>query len=88
VVAGDPVARVRALKDEPGAGLWLVGGGSLAGALYDEIDELVLKVAPITIGAGVPLFGDDTPFRLRGWTPHATTTLPSGVSVVSLRRPT
>ena len=88
VVAGDPVARVRALKDEPGAGLWLVGGGSLAGALYDEIDELVLKVAPITLGAGVPLFGDDTPFRLRGWTPHATTTLPSGVSVVSLRRPT
>ena len=87
VVAGDPVARVRALKDEPGAGLWLVGGGSLAGALYDEIDELVLKVAPITIGAGVSLFGDDTPFRLRGWTPHATTALPSGVTVLSLRPP-
>jgi dihydrofolate reductase len=87
VVAGGPVARVRALKDEPGAGLWLVGGGSLAGALYDEIDELILKIAPITIGAGVPLFGDDTPFRLRGWTPHATTALPSGVSVLSLRPP-
>jgi dihydrofolate reductase len=88
VVAGDPVTRVRALKDEPGAGLWLVGGGSLAGALYDEIDELVLKIAPITIGAGVPLFGDDATFRLRGWTPYATTTLPSGVSIVSSRRPT
>ena len=87
VVAGDPVARVRALKDEPGAGLWLVGGGSLAGALYDEIDELILKIAPITVGAGVPLFGDDTPFRLRGWTPHATTALPSGVSILSLRPP-
>jgi dihydrofolate reductase len=31
VVADDPVER--ALKGEPGAGLWLVGGGSLAGAL-------------------------------------------------------
>ena len=87
VVADDPVARIRALKDEPGAGLWLVGGGSLAGALYDEIDELILKISPITIGAGVPLFGDDTPFRLRGWTPHATTALPSGVTVLSLRPP-
>jgi dihydrofolate reductase len=89
VAAGDPVERVRALKDERGAGLWLVGGGSLAGALYDEIDELVLKVAPITIGAGVPLFGDTDPsFRLRGWTPHTASTLPSGVSVLSMRRPT
>jgi dihydrofolate reductase len=88
VVAGDPAERVRAPKDEPGAGLWLVGGGSLAGALCDEIDELVLKIAPITIGAGVPVFGDtDTRFRLRGWTPHAASTLPSGVSVLSLRRP-
>ena len=88
VVAGDPVARVRALKDEPGAGLWLVGGGSLASCLYDEIDELVLKIAPITIGAGVPLFGDtDTRFRLRGWTPHTASTLASGVSVLSMRRP-
>jgi hypothetical protein len=68
VVADDPVKRVRALKHEPGAGLWLVGGGSLAGALYDEIDELILKIAPITIGAGVPLFGgtDTTPPRRHG----------------------
>ncbi|MDT0352629.1 dihydrofolate reductase family protein [Pseudonocardia charpentierae] len=88
VVAGDPVERVRALKDEPGSGLWLVGGGSLAGALYDEIDELVLKIAPITIGAGVPLFGDtDTSFRLQGWIPQAASTLRSGVSILSLRRP-
>jgi hypothetical protein len=54
VVTGDPLARVRELKSDPGAGVWLAGGGSLAGRLYDEIDELVLKVAPITIGAGVP----------------------------------
>ena len=88
VVADDPVARVRALKEEPGAGLWLVGGGSLAGVLYDEIDELILKISPITIGAGVPLFGDtDAAFRLRSWTPHAVSTLPSGVSVLSFRRP-
>lgn len=88
VVAGDPVERVRALKQELGAGLWLVGGGALAGALYDEIDELVLKIAPITVGAGVPVFGDaDARFRLRSWTPRSASTLPGGVSILSLTRP-
>lgn len=88
LVAGDPGQRVRELKEEPGGGLWLVGGGSLAASLYDEIDALVLKVAPITIGAGVPLFGDgDGRFRLRSWTPLSSVTLPGGVTVLTLVRP-
>ena len=88
LVASDPVERVRALKNEPGAGLWLVGGGSLASSLYDEIDALVLKLAPITIGAGVPLFGDaSTTFRLRNWQLQSSSTLSGGVSVLSFRRP-
>jgi dihydrofolate reductase len=49
-------ALVRRLKQEPGLGIWLCGGAQLAGALYDEIDELVLKVNPVVIGTGIPLF--------------------------------
>ncbi|MBT2401114.1 hypothetical protein [Streptomyces sp. ISL-100] len=43
VVPGDPLALVRELKLEEGTGLgiWLCGGGKLAGALLPEIDELV-----------------------------------------------
>ena len=54
----DPASVVRALKAEPaGSDIWLCGGGQLAGALHDEIDALVLKVNPITLGDGIGLFG-------------------------------
>ena len=86
VVSTDPAQRVRELKSESGAGLWLVGGGELAGSLYDEIDELLLKLAPLTIGCGVPLFGDGTPFQPREWHLRETVALPSGVSFLSFSR--
>jgi dihydrofolate reductase len=37
--------------------LWIVGGGELAGAFTDAglLDELILGVAPVTLGAGAPL---------------------------------
>lgn len=55
-VVDDPVALVRQLKAEPGAGdIWLCGGGRLAGALWDEIDEVIVKYYPVVIGDGVPL---------------------------------
>ncbi|MBB5791498.1 dihydrofolate reductase family protein [Jiangella mangrovi] len=57
VVASDPVERVRELKLEPGERIWLCGGGEIAGALRDEIDELAIKIYPVAIGAGRPLFG-------------------------------
>lgn len=55
IVAGDPVARVRELKAEEGLGIYLAGGATLAGALYAEIDEVVVKQYPIMLGTGIPM---------------------------------
>ncbi|MGW7067192.1 dihydrofolate reductase family protein [Streptomyces sp. NPDC054855] len=62
LVAGDPVATVRELKQEDGLDIWLCGGGELAGVLFSEIDQLVVKLAPMAIGSGTPLFGQKRPF--------------------------
>ena len=37
--------------------IWLVGGGELVGAFADAglLDEIILGVAPVTLGAGAPL---------------------------------
>ncbi|MER7444899.1 dihydrofolate reductase family protein [Micromonospora avicenniae] len=55
IVAGDPVAFVRALKAQPGKDIWLAGGGQLAGQLLPEVDELILKLNPVVVGSGIPL---------------------------------
>ena len=60
-VVGDAVELVRELKQADGLGIWLAGGGKLAAALRDEIDELVIKRNPIVLGLGIPLF--DGPSR-------------------------
>lgn len=57
LIAGDPLARVRELKREPGLGIWLCGGGVLAQALLPEIDQIFLKLHPIVLGSGRALFG-------------------------------
>lgn len=56
LVTHDPVALVRRLKQEAGLDIWLCGGARLAGALYQEINEIILKVNPVVLGAGMPLF--------------------------------
>jgi dihydrofolate reductase len=37
--------------------VWLIGGGELVGAFADEglLDEIILAVTPVTLGAGAPL---------------------------------
>ena len=73
LVADDPVAEVRRLKAQPGTGIWLCGGGVLAGVVADEIDRLVLKVNPVLLGDGVPLLSagyDPRAFELTASTPY------------------
>ncbi|MFI6367371.1 dihydrofolate reductase family protein [Nocardia sp. NPDC050630] len=56
VVASDPVGLVRRLKAEPGGDIWLCGGGKLAGALLDELDEMIVKSYPVVAGGGISAF--------------------------------
>ena len=84
VVEGDPVELVRKLKAEEGRGIYLAGGGNLAGQLRDEIDEWVVKVSPIVVGAGIRVF--EHAFAPERFALVRTEPLPSGVVVLSYRR--
>lgn len=61
LVFDDPLEHVRALKQEKGKDIWLCGGGVLAAAVFREIDELILKVNPVVLGSGIPLFDGIVP---------------------------
>ncbi len=54
-----PVQPVHAQMAQAAAGknLWLVGGGDLVGQFHDAslLDELIVQVASVTLGAGQPL---------------------------------
>ncbi|MGN2641804.1 dihydrofolate reductase family protein [Nocardia takedensis] len=58
-VAGavEPVHRDMAAAAGAERDIWVVGGGELAGAFADAglLDELIVSVAPATLGAGAPL---------------------------------
>ncbi|MER6010091.1 dihydrofolate reductase family protein [Streptomyces bluensis] len=86
VVPGDPLALVRDLKREEstGLGIWLCGGGKLAGALLPEIDELVIKNYPVVAGAGIPAF--DGPFDPTVFDVAERTAFPNGVTLTHLTR--
>lgn len=58
LISTDPVKFVRELKQKSGKDIWLCGGGNLAATLFSEIDEMILKVHPILLGSGIPLFAD------------------------------
>jgi dihydrofolate reductase len=63
LVRDDLVGRVRRLRDEVSAPVWICGGGDVAGQLAAAglIDRVVVKCNPVVFGDGIPLFGRDTP---------------------------
>ncbi|MET9329113.1 dihydrofolate reductase family protein [Tsukamurella sp. NPDC003166] len=86
LVADDPITTIRALKAQGGKDIWLVGGAQLAGALYREIDRIVLKLAPLTIGSGVPIFSAGAEFDPRAWALTDRTVIPSGAMFLTYDR--
>ena len=46
--------------------LWVVGGGGLAAQFADAglLDEVIVSIAPVTLGAGAPLLPDHVELRL------------------------
>ncbi|MEO1210842.1 MAG: dihydrofolate reductase family protein [Cyanobacteria bacterium J06638_20] len=63
LVKANAIDVVRSLKASDGLDIWLCGGPSLAFALLDEIDTIIVKVNPFLMGAGKPLFSSAFPKR-------------------------
>jgi dihydrofolate reductase len=84
IVREDPLGLVRTLKASPGKGIFLAGGGVLAGQLLPAIDRIILKTYPLVIGSGVPVIATgfaDVGLRLIG-----TRTFASGAVATTYER--
>ena len=82
----DWVSKVKEMKKEEGKDIWLCGGGTLISAFLDErlIDEMILSIIPIVLGAGLPLFPGkplETQFQL-----NSSKQFDSGVVNLSYRK--
>ncbi|GAB90528.1 dihydrofolate reductase family protein [Gordonia rhizosphera] len=59
VVSGSPSDhRAQIVESAGGKDIWVVGGGDLAAQFAEAgfLDEIVVNIAPVTLGAGRPLF--------------------------------
>ncbi len=66
----DPLLFTRELKQRPGKNIWLEGGGELLDAFIKGklVDEVIVTIAPILLGSGIPLFRENafqTALRLK-----------------------
>ena len=57
---------LRMLEAAGGRNVWIVGGGDLAGQFADAglLDEVIVYIAPVTLGGGPPLFPRRLELRL------------------------
>ena len=83
---GNVVDEIKQLKQQDGPDLQVHGSGNLIQTLlaHDLVDELWLKIFPVTIGKGKRLFAEGTmpaAFKLQD-----SKTSPSGVIVASFTR--
>lgn len=86
LINGDVAAKIKDLKNTDGPMLQVHGSGELIQTLLknDLVDELWLKIFPVTLGGGKRLFGDGTipaAFEL-----IESKTSPSGVIIASYKR--
>jgi dihydrofolate reductase len=54
------------IRAADGRNVWIVGGGDLAGQFADAalLDEVIVSIAPVTLGAGAPLLPRRVELRL------------------------
>jgi dihydrofolate reductase len=83
---GDVASEVRKLKAQSGPDLQVHGSSMLIQTLLenDLIDELWLKIFPVTLGVGKPLFGKGT--IPASFTLAESSVSPSGVILASFKR--
>lgn len=86
VIADDPALVVRELKSRQGQDIWLCGGGALAASLRDEIDEIHLKLNPVVLGRGAPLFDGPDGAGLDRYQLQSVRTFGSGVVLLIYTR--
>jgi dihydrofolate reductase len=78
ITGEDPMQVVRALKGSATRDIWLCGGAKLASQLVPLVDELLLKVNPVLVQRGIPLW--DGPFAPRALRLRSTRTFATGVA--------
>lgn len=83
---GDTVKALKKLKSEKGPNLHVYGSSNLAQTLLknDLVDELWLKIFPVTLGKGKRLFGEGT--IPAGFTLTKSEVTPSGVIFANYQR--
>jgi dihydrofolate reductase len=84
-IRDDPAAFTRAFKGTEGGRIWLVGGGEINGLLMIAglVDQMVLSIHPIVLGAGRPLFGVEA--GARKYLLEGSKTWPSGLAQLTYR---
>ncbi|GJD15694.1 riboflavin biosynthesis protein RibD C-terminal domain protein [Rivularia sp. IAM M-261] len=62
IIDNNEVEFVKELKKAPGTDIYLCGGGTFGGFLFDNelIDELIIKLNPVVFGSGIRVFGKST----------------------------
>lgn len=85
-LSGDVVDEIKRLKQQDGPDIQVHGSGNLIQTLleHDLIDELWLKIFPVTLGTGKRLFGNGT--IPAAYTVVESKTTPSGVIIATFKR--
>jgi dihydrofolate reductase len=86
LVKDNVVEEIQKLKSQDGPNLHVYGSGNLVQTLlkHDLVDELWLKIFPITLGAGKKLFAEGT--MPAAFTLTDSKTSPSGVIIANYKR--